>query len=545
MKTREPEVKEERVIRRKRLRMAPCQEACPAKVDVPRYIRYIKEGAYDEALAVNMEGIPLPHICSYACFNPCEGRCAMNQFGEPVAIRALKRVCVEHGRDILWKKRKATPSPTGKRVAVVGAGPAGLTVAYCLSGVGHDVTVFDENELPGGTMRYGIPRYRLPSIAIEEDVKNILEFGVKFTPNTKVGRDIKVEDLLREFDAVVVTAGTTLSRKIDIEGAELLGVLWGLDFLRDVSMDKEVTVGRSVVVVGGGNVAIDAALTARRLGAERVELFCLEKRDEMPAHPWEIERAEEEGVVIHNSWGPVRIIGEEGKVKGIEFQRCTAVFDKKGRFNPAFDPETKVAHTADTVIFAIGLQRDPSIEGLLTSGQKGLFVAGDFRTGPSSIVQAIADAKEVATQVDLFLGGDGQIQEQLAKVEEEVELEEAREILRRRTPVPLLPVQERLKGFEPVEGSYSLESARREARRCLNCDLRMYEVLVFTDNCKACGYCKEVCKMGVFEVAEEFNRRGVKPMIPSGTHRCVGCLMCFYACPDFAIEIREKSEVRS
>jgi len=537
-----------KTIQRKKIRMAPCQEACPAKVDVPRYIRYIKQGAFDEALAVNMESIPLPNICGYACFNPCESRCAMNQFGEPIAIRALKRVCAENGRSMLWKKRIVKPAHSGKKVAIVGAGAAGLTMAFLLSSLGHEVTIFDENELPGGTMRYGIPKYRLPLRAVDEDIKNILETaGVRFVPNTKLGKNITVESLRKDFNAVVLATGNPSSKKINIEGIEAEGVLWGLEFLKEVSMERNINIAKDVAVIGGGNVAIDAALTAIRLGAEKVDLFCLEKRQEMPAHEWEISRAEEEGVSIHNSWGPVKILTENARVRGIELQRCISVFDKKGNFNPVFDAETRIIFHAEQVIFAIGQQPEPGFEKFFNLENEGVFITGDLHTGPSSIVHAIADAKEVAKKVDIYLGGQGNIELQLAKPEKEIQIQEVKRINRKRVPITLVPVAERLRGFIPIEERYTIEEAKQEASRCLNCDLRMYEVVVITDNCKACGYCKEVCKMDVFKMADEFNKRGVKPMVPANTNRCVGCLMCFYACPDFAIEIREinHSEVNS
>ncbi len=535
-----------RTVPKSELKMAPCQKACPAKVDVPRYIRYIREGLFGEALAVNRERIPLPYVCGYACFNPCEESCAMNQFGEPVAIRMLKRASVEMGDSRIWKSRKKKASPTGKKVAIVGAGPAGLTAAYYLATLGHEVTVFDANEHPGGTMRYGIPRYRLPIQALDKDIEDILETGVRFETGVRLGLDTSLESLKEGYDAVIVAVGTTLSKKINIEGISLRGVMWGLEFLQDISMGKETKVGSELIVIGGGNVAIDVALSARRLGAEHVELVCLERREEMPAHEWEIARAEEEGVKIHNSWGPVRVIGEDGKVKGVEFKRCIRVFNPDGLFDPLFDEDTKIIMEAGQVIFAIGQITDPYIKSItepdsrkFTTKIEGVFAAGDFVEGPTSIIEAIAQGRAVATEVDKYLGGDGDISESLAKEENEVHISYERRILRYREPISLLPLQERLKGFRPVEIGYSEEQARKEAERCLNCDARFFEVTVFTDNCKACGYCIEVCKMGVFDISAEFNKRGVRPVKVQKSERCVGCLLCFYVCPDFAIEIEE------
>ncbi len=534
-----------RSIPREKLVMAPCREACPAGVDVPRYIRYIRQGLYEEALAVNRERIPFPEICSYACFNPCEVKCAMNQFGEPVAIRALKRVAAEEGGD-LWKKRKTIASPSGKKIAVVGAGPCGLTTAYYLATLGHQVTLFDSEPKAGGTMRYGIPRYRLPEEIIDRNIKDILNLGVNFKPEKILGKNITLEGLQKEFDAVLIATGATVSQKVDIEGISLKGVVWGLDFLQGVADGKKLKMPRRVLTVGGGNVAIDVALTARRLGAQTVDIVCLEKREEMPAHEWELARAEEEGVTIHNSWGPARVIGNNLRVSGVEFKKCIEVFDQKGKFNPRYDEETKVVMDASQVIFAIGQVPDRTLlpanvlkSGSAVTDQKGLFAAGDFVSGSTSIISSIAQGRAAAVEIDRFLCGSGKIEEVLTASEKDITIPATREIVTLRQPMPLLPVKERMRGFNPVELSYTPKRALMEARRCLNCDAMLFQVTVYGDNCKACGYCTEVCKMNVFEPAKYFNKRGVKPIEVQKTERCVGCLKCFYVCPDFSIDIKE------
>jgi NADPH-dependent glutamate synthase beta subunit-like oxidoreductase len=317
-------------VRKENLTVAPCTDACPCHIDVPRYIRYIQAGKYDEALAVNREKIPFPSVCGQACFNPCELSCGYMQFGEPIAIRALKRAAIENSSGDLWKKNLKVESASGKKVGIVGAGPAGLTAAYFLATKGHDVTVYDAYPKAGGMMRYGIPRYRLPEESLDEDINEVLALGVKFEPNTAVGKDVSLSDLKQRFDAVFVASGAQLSRRIDAEGVDKTGVLWGVDFLRDVAQGKDVAIKDPVIVVGGGNVAVDVALTARRLGAQDVFMVCLERRDEMPAHQWELARAEEEGIKIHTSWGPQRFTGD-GAVQDAQFKQCTSVFDRKGR----------------------------------------------------------------------------------------------------------------------------------------------------------------------------------------------------------------------
>lgn len=536
------------------LTIAPCTEACPCQIDVPRYIRYIRKGKFDEALAVNREKIPFPSVCGYACFNPCEPRCGYLQFGEPIAIRALKRAAVENGGE-LWKKNLKVAPSSGKSVAVVGAGPAGLTAAYFLVTKGHEVTVYDAFPKPGGMMRYGIPRYRLPEESLDRDIDEILALGVRFEPNTAVGKDITLAKLKGKKDAMLLTTGANLSRRISVDGADRSGVLWGVDFLRDIAQGGQVIVQDPVVVVGGGNVAVDVALTARRLGAKDVAMVCLEKREEMPAHEWEIARSEEEGVVIHNSWGPKKFIGDGG-ASAVEFMKCTSVFDKRGSFSPTYDEGTTQSMDAKTVILAIGQASDLSYiagespistdggvigveEASLATAEAGVFAGGEVVSGPASIVEAVAQGRRAAISIDKYLGGDGAIDQVLATPEEEVVVEETGAETMPRYHMPLLSLQERLSGFSPVELGFSRHTAMAEAQRCLMCDARQFKVVVHTEGCKECGYCVEVCGLGVFSPADFFNAKGFKPMEPTHTEKCVGCLQCFYVCPDFSIDVED------
>ena len=386
-----------------------CTEACPAGVDVPRYIRAVKDQKFDEAVAVLREKLPLPTVCADACFAPCEEVCAYKQFGEPIAIRAIKRAAMDKGGDA-WKKKKKLADKTGKKVAVVGAGPAGLTAAYYLASKGHEVTVFDAFPKPGGMMRYGIPNYRLPEERLDKDINDILEWGVTFKGNTTIGKDITLDQLKKDFDAVFVASGANGSTKITLEGSEKKGVLWGWDFLRDVGLGKTFDFSGDVIVIGGGNVAIDVALTAKRMGAENVHLFCLEKREEMPAHEWEIARAEEEGVLINNAWGPKKILGEKA-VTGLGLIKCTSVFDNAGNFNPTYDEEITNKVEANHIILAVGQAADLGFvkeeknintsggrieveETGLATGEKGVFAGGDVVSGPDSIIGAIAHGQK-------------------------------------------------------------------------------------------------------------------------------------------------------
>lgn len=531
-----------------------CIDSCPAGVDVPRYIRAVRDGEYDKAVAVLREKIPFPTVCADACFAPCEDVCAYRQFGDPIAIRALKRAAVDNGTDV-WKKNKKIAGKTDKKVAIIGAGPTGLTAAYYLVSLGHEVTVFDEFPELGGAMRYGIPSYRVPRERLKKDVKDILDLGVSFKGNTVIGRDVTMDQLKQDHDAVFIASGANSSATIPLEGADKKGVLWGWEFLRDVALGKEFELGQTVAVVGGGNVAIDVALTARRLGAERIDLYCLESREEMPAHPWEIAIAEEEGVFINNGWAPKKLLGDD-QVTGLGFMHCSSVFDDACNFNPVYDDEITHRIQVDNVILAIGqapvlefLAQEKNIriegnrvvadENNLSTDEDGVFAGGDVVTGPDSIIGGIAQGRRVTEAIDKYLGGKGDISEKLAEPEEEVLLPEFHIQIKPRNEMSHLKIWQRALDFDQVELELTEEQIKAEASRCLNCDARRFEAVVNTESCKECGYCVEVCGVGTFGPAENFNIKGYKPMDIKCSDHCVGCFKCFFACPDFAIDVRE------
>ena len=543
-----------RYVQREDFIVPRCTDACPAGVDVPRYIRAVRDRNFDEAVAVLREKLPLPTVCADACFAPCEDVCAYRQFGDPIAIRAIKRAAVDKGKDT-WKKKKKVAPKTGKRVAVVGAGPAGLTAAYYLATKGHEVTLFDAFPKPGGMMRYGVPEYRLPEKRLDKDIKAILQWGVKFQGNTVVGKDISMDRLKSDYDALFLASGANGSMKIPLSGADKRGVLWGWDFLRDVKLGKAPRLRGVVIVVGGGNVAIDVALTAKRLGAKAVHLFCLEKREEMPAHEWEIARAEEEGVFIHTAWAPKKVLGDKS-VKGLGLIRCTSVFDSACNFNPTYDEAITHKIEGNTVILAVGqsadlsyLQQEEHIHRKgtlieadaedLATGEKGVFAGGDVVTGPSSIIAAIAHGRKAASAIDRYLGGDGKIDEILAKPEKKVLLPPFEMEVKPRASMRRLSPEERIAGFQQVERGLTGDQIKAEASRCLNCDARRFEVVLNTEYCKECGYCAEVCQVGTFGPAEFFNVKGYRPQEVKTCDWCVGCFKCYFACPDFAIDVRE------
>ena len=534
--------------------VAPCQDACPAGIDVPRYIRAVKDGDYDEAVAVIREKIPFPVVCADACFAPCEDVCAYRQFGDPIAIRALKMAAVDRGGDA-WKQNKKVSDTTGKKVAIVGAGPAGLTTAYYLAGKGHAVKLFDAFPEPGGMMRYGIPRYRVPEERLAKDINEILALGVEFKGSTTIGKDLPLDRLKTDFDAVFLASGANGSAKIPLQGAEKEGVLWGWDFLRDVRLGQEFEFKGDVIVIGGGNVAIDVALTAKRLGASNVHLFSLEDRGEMPAHEWEIARAEEEGVFINTTWAPKKVLGDD-KVEGLGFIRCTSVFDDACNFNPIYDEDISHKFMADHIILAVGqyadlgylsaennvLAHNGRIEVDATTfgtGEAGVFAGGDVVSGPQSIISAIAHGRETAKAIDKFLGGQGDIDEVLATPQKEILVPELDGHVRSRNEMPLRKAWQRTTGFDQVELGLTDEQIAAETQRCLHCDARQFEVVLNTESCKECGYCAEVCGMNVFGPADYFNAKGYRPEEVKLAERCCGCFKCYFACPDFAIDIKE------
>ena len=467
---------------------APCQRACPGDIDVPGYLRHIANGDPARAYAVILDAVPFPGTLGRVCTHPCETACTRTAVNEPIAICALKRYAADHA----GAAQAATPAvaaDSGKRVAVVGAGPAGLTCAYYLRRKGHAVTIFESRAEAGGMMRYGIPRYRLPAAVLDAEIEQILRVGIELRTGARVGSDVTLTALGEQgFDAIFVAAGLQAAKRITVEGADQPGVSWGVDFLAEVAAGTAAPTSGRVVVVGGGDVAIDVAMSVRRLGASEVTIVCLEGRDEMPAHPWEVEAALAEGIAVENSWGPQRIIAGADGITAIELIACAAVFDSDGRFAPRFATDTRTM-VADQVILAVGQDASfdfaagadlPATAGLLVTdgagaiaGRGWLFAGGEISTGPGALIDAIADGKRIARAVDSYLGGDGKLSAASAEAAPTTDYDGKRPpgfADRSRAPVPELDVAER-QGFIEVSGCMSDAGARAEAERCLQCDL--------------------------------------------------------------------------
>lgn len=472
--------------------LVPCKTECPAGIDVPAYIRFVKNGDPSSAAALVREKVPLPSVLGHVCFHPCETVCHRGEVNEPVAICALKRFAA--GEDTGdWKSRLPGPGPTGKKVAIVGSGPAGLTGAYFLHLAGHEVTIFEAAPEPGGMLRYGIPAYRLPRDVLAAEIQEIKDLGITIECSKALGEELQLEELSNGYDAVLLTIGLHSSKRLDVPGVEIEGIEYGLEFLKESAageLAQDYFAGKDVVVIGGGNVAMDAARSALRLQAKSVNLACLESQEDMPAHGWEIEDARAEGVEIHPCWGPAKFTGN-GSVTGVEFICCISVFDSTGAFCPTFDNSKTKQLPADAVIIAIGQGVDPEFLEKLGLGagpgstvaadekelrvRDNIFTAGESRLGPGSVVESAADGRKAAGQIDKALDGDGEWDLTLADrppLEHFFGREENFHALPR-TAMPAAAPRERRADFSLVELGLDRDCALAESKRCLQCDLRL------------------------------------------------------------------------
>ncbi|KUO75795.1 MAG: hypothetical protein APF81_23080 [Desulfosporosinus sp. BRH_c37] len=546
---------------KKKLKTAPCQSACPAGVDVPRYIRYIRAGKFTEAVKVVRESIPFPAVCGYACIHPCEGECARRQYDESMSIRMLKRAAVDFS-DVVLDNMPPVGRLSGQKVAIIGAGPAGLTAAYYLAGKGHQVTIFEKRARPGGLLRYGIPEYRLPNELVDQEIEVIKGRGVEIKVNSPIENPIEL--LTEGFTAVTVATGAWESVKIhlsisDGEGQtqdtnvyEGLQVREGLAFLEEANAGVQTLLRGRIVVVGGGNTAIDAARTAIRLGVKDVTLVYRRTRKEMPATAEEVTEALEEGVKVEFLAVPIKL----GTGALVCVKMALGEPDASGRPQPQPVLGSEFQIPCDQVILAVGQAANATLLGLpaqpngrvqtvtdsLAVETPGIFAAGDLVKGPSSVIEAIAQGRLVAETVDKMLGGDGVIIEKwLADEGEELafenELPNFTSIGQLRPRSVHIPMSARTSTFSLTECGFDRETAMLEAARCLGCDINTYQVKVETAYCKDCGYCKEVCGLGVYEQSGSFNEQGYQSMVASATDNCVGCLKCSMICPDFAISV--------
>jgi NADH-quinone oxidoreductase subunit F len=480
------------------LMISPCQHTCPVGINIPKYVAHIAAGEYQEAVDTIRERNPFPSICGRICHHPCEFRCRRGELDEPVAIRALKRFAADWHFTHVTQDPEPFPRTHSQQIAVVGAGPTGLSCAYFLAQMGYPVTVFEALPVGGGMLSVAIPEFRLPREVIQRDIDYISKRGVEIRYNTPITVNFTVEDLRRDgFQAVFIAAGAQRSQRIGIPGEleDIDGFHYGLRFLRDARLGRPVSVGRRVAIIGGGNVALDTARTALRLGADDVNIYYRRSREEMPVTEVEYDQAIAEGIQVNFLVSPTRIVSQNWKVTGLQCIRMSlGEPDESGRRRPVPITGSESFIEADTVIAAVGqapdlsfLPVDSALErtrwetlvvdsNTLATNVGGVFAGGDFVTGPAMVIDAIAAGRRAATAIDKYLKGDTtrvELYDLKAGVIGELPAQETEETWETQPRVvePVLPAQDRKKTFVEVELAFSEEKARQEAKRCLRCDL--------------------------------------------------------------------------
>ena len=603
-------------------RQVKCQDACPVHTDARGYVRAIARGDFEEAYLIARGPNPLASICGRVCGAPCEAACRRSDIDQALSIRALKRFASEQfGAEAgvsapleLLRRIKAggaqrqcsaeeelagfdrllgalTPAPAdGPKVAIIGSGPAGLAAAHDLALLGCCPVVFEMEPVPAGMLAVGIPAYRLPRDLIQAEVALIEALGVEFRCNTEVGKDISFDAIRAEFGATIIAVGAKRSRMLELPGADGPGVLGGVEFLRDISLDRPVALGQQVVVIGGGNVAYDVSRSVlrqagmdvsrtalRQSEVRRVNMVSLESLEEMPADDVEIIEGEEEGVARHHRWGPLRFMRDDGgRLVGVVFQLVLQVFDDDGRFAPKFDADQTLTIEADTVLWAIGQRPDLSFvpeasgverdeRGLIRSGADGtstsaadVFLAGDIAYGPRLLIDAVASGKQTARTVYRFL--TGKTLASTPTLRHEVIPDYRREAdyeKQRRVPVPTLKSSERVASQQmQVERGYTPESACREAGRCLDCGVN---TIFDSDKCILCGGCADVCPelcLRLVSVTSLSDDEAVQQAVAArydgedlagasaiikDESRCIRCALCAQRCPVGAITMERLS----
>lgn len=580
----------------------PCTRACPVLTNAGRYVSAIAGDDDELAYLTARMPNPFPSICGRVCAAPCETACRRGDIDEPIAIRALKRFACEraglesgHG-DRWWREAAVRISDRDQQVAIIGAGPAGLACAHDLAAYGYRPVVFEAQDRPGGMMVLGIPTYRLRREVLQAEIRAILDMGVELQTRMELGRDFTLSSLKSDgYAAVFVAAGAMRSRDLTIPGIELDGVLRAVDFLINANLGYRVELGDDVIVIGGGNVALDVARTALRelaagrsqpeaafeqpadgveaaatvtldvarvavrMGARRVRVVALEARHEMPAHGSEIEEAEEEGIEIIHRLGPKRILGTD-RVEGLETLEVSSVFDPDGRFNPRFVEGTESIISCDSVILAIGqapdlacLRQEDGVEvsprgtiavdreTLATSAQ-GVYAGGDVAFGPRNLIDAIADGRRAAASIHRWLGGEPSSLPRHRKLIPVTPV--SRPVLGydsvARVPVPSVETERRI-GVPEIELGYTEEQARLEAARCLQCFLN---IELEVDLCILCGGCVDICPEGCIRIVpvedlERVSSSGPASALVIQEDRCIRCALCVERCPTHALSMAD------
>lgn len=516
---------------------SPCKTECPAHISVQGYIKLASQGKYREALELIKHENPFPAVCGRICPRKCESECTRGDIDDPVAVDEIKKFIAEQELNMKNRYVPKLRHEYGKKIAIVGAGPSGLSCAFYLAIDGYKVTVFEKQKALGGMLTLGIPSYRLEKEVINAEIDILRELGVEFKTSVEVGKDVSLKDLRgQRYEAFYLAIGAQAGRKLGIEGEEAEGVITGVDFLREVNLGNDIKLEGNVVVIGGGNVAIDVARTATRVGALKVDMFCLESEKEMPALQEEIEDALSEDIGINNSWGPKRILEENGRVVAIEFKKCLSVLDKNGRFSPVFDEnETKIVKT-NHVLISVGqgmdwgnllenskieLNPNKTIKAdsfTLQTGELDVFAGGDAMTGPKFAIDAIAMGKEGAISIhrfvhpgqSLIIGRDRREYHALDKGN--LTLESYDRMPRQR---PLQVDGKKSKEtFKDLRTTFTEEQMKKEAERCLGCGATTRDEYM----CIGCGACTTRCKFDAITLVRKYDEAGVafeklKPII--------------------------------
>ena len=504
---------------------APCKTKCPAHIAVQGYVKLASQGKYKEALELIKKENPFPAVCGRICPRSCESECTRGDIDDPIAVDEIKKFIADKD---LNKNTRFVPKKMheyGKPIAVIGAGPAGLSCAYYLAIDGYKVTVYEKEKRLGGMLTLGIPSFRLEKDVVNAEIDVLKELGVEFKAGIEIGKDVSLADLRKQgFKAFYIAIGAQGGRKLGIEGEDAEGVIAGVDFLRNVNLGKEIKLNGNVIIIGGGNVAIDVARTAVRTGAGKVDMFCLESREQMPALNEEIEEAEEEGITINNSWGPKRIVVEKGKLKGVEFKKCVSVFDQNGKFDPRYDEKDTKFVEATFVLLSVG----QSIEwGKILEGSKvklnhngttqadgftyqtsepDIFVGGDVYTGPKYAIDAIAAGKQGAISIHRFVQPGQSLV--FGRDRREYHIFDKDNLVIEgfdNTPRQLVGHNpENRKTFKDSRVTFTEEQMKMETARCLGCGA----VHVDEYKCVGCGVCTTKCMFDAITLKKVRNAFG-------------------------------------
>lgn len=509
---------------------APCKSNCPAHIAVQGYIKLAAQGKYREALELIKMENPLPAVCGYVCNKRCEDACTRGDLDEPIAIDDIKRFIADQdlNKDTRFIPKKRN-NYSDKKIAVVGSGPAGLSCAYFLAIDGYDVTVFEKEKTLGGMLTLGIPSFVLEKRIVEAEIDILRELGVKFKTGLEVGKDVSLNQLRQEgYRAFYLAIGAQKGRKVGVEGENYEGVISGIEFLSHINQNENEKISGNVVVIGGGNVAIDVARVAVRAGGKNVKMFCLENRDQMPALKEEIEVAESEDIIINNSWGPKRIIGQNGRVKGIELMRCVSVFDESGRFNPKYDVNDTISLEADYVLMSVGqaidwgnlldlsnviLNPNSTIKVddiTYQTGQPDVFAGGDAVTGPRFAIDAIAAGKQAAISIHRYVqvGQDlliGRSRRQYNELDKSSLVIDSFDTTPRQRPAKI-DGQQAKQTFRDIRLSLSEDQMLKETERCLGCGASLVDEYM----CVGCGMCATKCKFGAITLERVYDGQGVE-----------------------------------